>query len=114
MRERYPHRKFGIGPKTSHGGTAILSKIEPLDVTVGLPTLPDTDTNGNILTAEFAHSYVVATYVPNSGAGLKNLDDRKEFNEALERHLRDLDAKKPVIWCVKRWPARLTAQDGRP
>ena len=106
LRERYPHRSFGIGPKTGYGGTAILAKIEPVGVTIGLPTLPEKDSNAHVVTAEFAKCYVVATYVPNAGKDLKNMDDKKAFSEALQRYLRELDAKKPIVWCVARARSR--------
>lgn len=37
--------------------------------------------------------------VPNAGAGLKTLPEKEKWNRAFEAYLRDLDAKKPVIWC---------------
>lgn len=39
------------------------------------------------------------TDVPNAGAGLKTLPEKEKWNRAFETYLRELDAKKPVIWC---------------
>jgi AP endonuclease-1 len=77
-----------------------LSKIEPLNVTIGLPTAEGdlSLTAGRIVTLEFANSYVVGTYVPNAGAALKEMPRKEAWNAAFERYLRQLDAKKPVIW----------------
>ncbi|KAK4058771.1 hypothetical protein OIO90_000217 [Microbotryomycetes sp. JL221] len=103
--EHYPHRYWGVDGKKGYAGTAILSKLEPMSVTMGLPTSKDGQnaTEGRIITLEFENSYVVGTYVPNAGEALKNMDRKVAWNEAFEgkpatKYLRQLDAKKPVIW----------------
>ncbi|CAO1634593.1 unnamed protein product [Parajaminaea phylloscopi] len=97
---RYPHQAWGIGATKSYAGVALLSKIKPLAIHKGLPTaMPgDYDTKSRCLTAEFPGCYVVGTYCVNAGEGLKSMDTKKAWNEALSRHLCELDAKKPVIW----------------
>lgn len=77
----------------------MLSKIEPLSVTMGLPTLaPQADSEGRIITLEFAHHFVVGVYVVNAGDGLKAMPQKEAWNRAFETYLRELDAKKPVVW----------------
>ncbi len=53
-------------------GTAILSKRKALSVDYTLPGHPDPKyVKGRIVTLEFESVYVVGTYVPNAGVGLK-------------------------------------------
>lgn len=53
-------------------GTAILSKQKALSVDYTLPGHPDPKyTKGRIITLEFEGTYLVGTYVPNAGVGLK-------------------------------------------
>ena len=52
-----------------------------------------------MITLEFPQFYVVNTYVPNSGAGLVRLDYRTQaWDVDLLAYLKELEAKKPVIW----------------
>ncbi|GAA5878406.1 hypothetical protein JCM16303_002762 [Sporobolomyces ruberrimus] len=100
--DRYPYRYWGVHHKKGQAGVAIFSKIEPINVVKGLPTtepdVPQKDSEGRIITLEFEKSYVVATYVPNAGQGLKTLPEKAAWNKAFEVYLRELDSKKPVIW----------------
>lgn len=80
-------------------GTAILSKHKPLSVSTTLPGHPDpASVKGRIVTLEFDNLYVVGTYVVNAGTDLKTLDAKKEWNVHFTKYIRDLDAKKPVVW----------------
>ncbi|ORY59440.1 Endonuclease/exonuclease/phosphatase [Leucosporidium creatinivorum] len=98
--DRYEHRYWGTDPKKGYAGTAVLSKIKPVSVVFGLPGTkePQANSAGRCVTLEFENSYVVGTYVPNAGAKLANLDKKEAWNEAFEAYLRELDAKKAVIW----------------
>ena len=84
--------------KAGYSGTAILSKTKPLDVTYGLG-ISEHDTQGRTITAEYKDFYLVNTYVQNSGQELVRLDYRVTWDEALLKHLKNLEKKKPVIWC---------------
>lgn len=97
---RYPHQAWGIGTTKSYAGVALLSKIKPIAVHKGLPiSLPgDYDTKSRAIVAEFEGCYVVGTYCVNAGEGLKSMDTKKAWNEALSRRLHELDASKPIIW----------------
>lgn len=65
-----------------------------------LPGHPDPSiVKGRIITLEFENSYVIGTYVVNAGQGLKTLEAKKEWNIHFEAYIRELDKKKPVIWC---------------
>ncbi|CAD6570561.1 MAG: hypothetical protein CYPHOPRED_004000 [Cyphobasidiales sp. Tagirdzhanova-0007] len=98
LNARYPFRYWGADPKKGQSGTAVLSKLKPLEVTMGLPTLDSETTQGRCITLEFEKYHLVATYTPNSGEKLKNMDHKKQWNEAFEIYLRSLDSRKPVIW----------------
>ncbi|KPV75916.1 uncharacterized protein RHOBADRAFT_2047, partial [Rhodotorula graminis WP1] len=101
--DRYPHRYWGDhgAVKKGQAGTAIFSKVKPLNVTLGFTASDEVsaaDSEGRMVTLEFENTFVVGTYVPNAGQGLKNLADKERWNRAFETYLRSLDAKKPVIW----------------
>ncbi|KAF9025816.1 hypothetical protein BDZ89DRAFT_953468 [Hymenopellis radicata] len=98
-KDRFPHCYWAISATKTYSGTAILSKHEPTSVDRTLPGHPDPSlVKGRIVTLEFPSCYLVATYVPNAGTGLKTLDVKKEWNVHFTRYIRDLDKKKPVIW----------------
>ncbi len=84
--------------KAGYSGTAILTKSKPLSVSYGFG-IPDHDTQGRTITAEFEKFYLVNTYVPNSGAELVKLDYRQTWDVAMLAHLQNLEKKKPVVWC---------------
>jgi exodeoxyribonuclease-3 len=67
-------------------------------VTKGLG-IKEHDTEGRCITAEFDKFYLVATYIPNSGQGLKRLSYRMKWDEDFLAYLKKLEKTKPVIWC---------------
>ncbi|GAA5965259.1 hypothetical protein JCM3765_006376 [Sporobolomyces pararoseus] len=112
---RYPYRYWGIHHKKGQAGVSIFSKIKPLNVTKGIPPPfsstqeeeveegkvrgpSQEESKGRIITLEFENNYLIATYVPNAGQGLKNLAEKAAWNKTFENYLFDLDSKKPVIW----------------
>jgi exonuclease III len=94
------HKYFSSAQQKGYSGTALLSKQKPLSVAYGLG-VAEHDNEGRVITAEFDHFYVVATYVPNSGEGLKRHAYRTaQWDGAMLAHLRRLhDTNKAVIWC---------------
>lgn len=84
--------------KAGYSGTAIITRIKPINVTYGLG-ISEHDTQGRTITAEFKDFFLVNTYVPNSGQELVRLDYRITWDIALLKHLKSLEKKKPVIWC---------------
>nr|CAG8520028.1 15448_t:CDS:2 [Entrophospora candida]CAG8527862.1 3282_t:CDS:2 [Entrophospora candida] len=98
--KKYQYYWWGINEtKKGHGGISVFSKIKPISSTLGLPTHPNPEiTKGNIITLEFPELYYVACYVPNAGSKLVKLDERMGWDAAMEKYLRQLDEKKPVIW----------------
>jgi len=84
--------------KPGYSGTAVISKIEPLNVTRGLNIL-EHDTEGRVLCLEMETFFLVNVYVPNSGSELKRLDYRQAWDKAFFAWLKDLEKAKPVIVC---------------
>ncbi len=80
-----------------YSGTAVLSRIKPLGVTLDIGK-EEHDQEGRVITLEFDSFYLVNAYVPNSGQELKRLDYRAEWDRELLAHLKKLDSKKPVIF----------------
>jgi len=82
-----------------YAGTGLMSKTKPIAVTKGIGK-DEHDKEGRVLTAEFDKFYLVTSYIPNSGKGLANLDYRvKEWDVAFLAYLKELEKRKPVIWC---------------
>ncbi|EFH56191.1 apurinic endonuclease-redox protein [Arabidopsis lyrata subsp. lyrata] len=85
--------------KLGYSGTAIISRIKPLSVRYGTGLSgSDHDMEGRIVTAEFDSFYLINTYVPNSGDGLKRLSYRiEEWDRTLSNHIKELEKSKPVV-----------------
>ncbi len=84
--------------KKGYSGTALFSKPEPLAVTTGIG-VPELDTEGRVITAEYPGFFLVTCYTPNAQRGLARLDHRMRWDEAFRSFLMELDRKKPVIVC---------------
>ncbi len=84
--------------RKGYSGTAIASKEKPFSVTLGIG-IAEHDNEGRTVTAEFEKFYVVNSYIPNSGQGLKRLDYRETWDKAMLNYLKGLEKKKPVIFC---------------
>jgi exodeoxyribonuclease-3 len=84
--------------KKGYSGTAILSRREPLTVSMDMG-IEEHDKEGRVLSLEFNAFYLVNVYVPNSGNDLKRLDYRQHWDLAFFNYLKKLEAQKPVIVC---------------
>ena len=89
---------FCYADKKGYSGTAILSKVKPLNVSYGIG-IDEHDHEGRVITAEYENFYLVCAYIPNSQTELKRLDYRRVFNIAIEEYLVNLDKTKPVLFC---------------
>ncbi|KAG9106331.1 hypothetical protein FRC07_008869 [Ceratobasidium sp. 392] len=105
LAKKYPHQYWSMAGKKGYAGTAVLSKHKPLSTSFTLdsdpslkPALDHEDVKGRLVTLEFENCWVIGTYVPNAGDGLKSMDRKVAWQVAFEAHLRKLDAIKPVIW----------------
>jgi exodeoxyribonuclease-3 len=84
--------------RPGYSGTAVITKIKPLNVTKGINT-KEHDTEGRVLCLEFETFFLVNVYVPNSGSELKRLGYRQNWDKAFFEYLKDLERAKPVIVC---------------
>jgi exodeoxyribonuclease III len=84
--------------RPGYSGTSVISKIEPLRVTMGID-MKEHDSEGRVLCLEMESFFLVNVYVPNSGAELKRLDYRQEWDKAFFDYLKNLEKVKPVIVC---------------
>lgn len=84
--------------KKGYSGVAVFSKKEPISVFYGLENGKYSE-EGRAITLEFDNFYFVSAYVPNSGEDLKRLSFRMEYEVDLLKYLKNLDLKKPVVYC---------------
>ncbi len=85
--------------KKGYAGTALFTKSKPLKVTNGLG-IAKHDQEGRVITAEYPKFFLVNVYTPNSKRGLERLEYRqKEWDVDFLKYLKNLERKKPVIFC---------------
>ena len=89
---------WNYAEKKGYSGTAIFCRQEPLSVAYGIG-IAEHDTEGRVITLEFADFYMVTVYTPNAQDGLKRLDYRMQWEDDFRAYLQELDKKKPVIVC---------------
>ena len=90
--------------KGGYSGTAIFSKIKPLNSYIGLLDKyyqdNDIDKEGRVITLEFKNYYLIHVYTPNSGQELKRLDFRVNiWDKEFRKYLKRLNKKKNIIVC---------------
>jgi exodeoxyribonuclease-3 len=106
------HEYWNSAIKKGYSGTAIFSKHEPIGVTNGYPQdfaqrfsfadelQRDSAEEGRVMTAEFEKYYVVTVYTPNAKDDLSRLPLRfKHWDPAFLAYCKQLEIKKPVIFC---------------
>ena len=92
------HQFWNYAEKKGYSGTAIFSKSEPLSVKLGIG-VDELDTEGRVITLEYADFYLVTCYTPNAQRELVRIDHRMRWEAAFADFLVALDQKKPVIIC---------------
>lgn len=92
------HDYWNYAEKKGYSGTAVFTKIEPLNVVKGLG-IEEHDNEGRVLTLEFEKFYLVNVYTPNSQAKLARIDYRMIWEDVFKEHLKKLEKIKPVILC---------------
>lgn len=98
--------------KKGYSGTAIFTKMKPIAVINGLPDkicekyglvadeYGDPRTEGRVIAAEFEDFYVVTVYTPNAKDDLSRIPLRhKQWDPAFLAYCKDLEKKKPVVFC---------------
>lgn len=89
---------WNYAEKKGYSGTAVFTRIQPLNVTYGLG-IDEHDHEGRVITLEMDNFYLVTVYTPNSQDGLKRLDYRMTWEDDFRNYLMELDKKKPVLVC---------------
>lgn len=84
--------------RKGYSGTAILSKVQPIAITYDIG-MPEHDTEGRVICAEFSAFYLITVYVPNSGSELLRLSYRQSWDTAFLTYLKQLEQIKPVLVC---------------
>ncbi|MBI3624070.1 exodeoxyribonuclease III [Candidatus Saccharibacteria bacterium] len=98
--------------KKGYSGTAIFTKAKPLHIASGLPEdiikkfkvtgddYGDPNKEGRVITAEFATFYIVTVYTPNAKDDLSRIPLRhKHWDPAFLHYIKELEKKKPVVFC---------------
>ncbi len=98
--------------KPGYSGTAILSKVTPLQVINGFPeniinkysvsgdAYGDPNKEGRVIAAEFETFWVVTVYTPNGKDDLSRIPLReKQWDPAFLAYCQQLEQTKPVVFC---------------
>lgn len=97
--------------KKGYSGTAIFTKEKPLSVSFNFPEhlvskfhlkdgYGDLNNEGRVLTAEYKNFFIVDVYTPNAKPDLSRLKMRHQYwDPAFLEHCKELEQKKPVIFC---------------
>ena len=89
---------YNYAEKKGYSGTAVFTKIKPINVTYGIG-IEKHDNEGRVITLEFDKCYLVNVYTPNSQRELARLSYRMEWEDDFRAYLVSLDRIKPVILC---------------
>ncbi len=96
--------------KKGYAGTAIFTKRKPRAVLIGIPeqiarnynlidSYGDITKEGRVLTLEFEHCFVSTVYTPNAKEDLSRIPMRQAWDPAYLTYMKELELKKPVIFC---------------
>lgn len=84
--------------RKGYSGTAIFTRKRPLNITPHISVL-EHDREGRVLTAEYDEFFLVNVYVPNSKRDLSRLPYRQTWDRDFLRFLKQLEKKKPAVFC---------------
>lgn len=84
--------------KKGYSGTAVFTKIKPLNVIYGIG-IEEHDKEGRVITLEYDEFYLVNCYTPNSKRELERLSYREIWEDDFREYLINLNIAKPVILC---------------
>ncbi len=106
------HEYWNSATRKGYSGTAIFTKTEPASVQNNFPGSIAKEYNlthdgyghpneeGRVMTAEYDKFYIVTVYTPNAKEDLSRIPLRqKEWDPAFLAHCKELEKKKPVIFC---------------
>jgi exodeoxyribonuclease-3 len=89
---------WNCAQKKGYSGVVTFSQQRPLAVTNGI-SISEHDNEGRVLTAEYPEFFVVNVYVPNSKRELTRLPYRQQWDKDFLSYLKNLEQRKPVIFC---------------
>lgn len=93
------HQYWNAAEKKGYSGTCVFAKEKPLSVEKGI-LLDHHDKEGRTITLEYPAFFLVNVYVPNSKRDLSRLEYRcKQWDVDFLNYLKNLERKKPVIFC---------------
>ena len=92
------HQFWNYAERKGYSGTAVFTKEKPLTVSYGIE-LDVPDNEGRVITLEYDEFYLVNVYTPNSKRDLTRLDYRLVWEDAMIKHLVNLNTYKPVVFC---------------
>ncbi len=92
------HQYWNYAQKKGYSGTAVFTKEEPMNVICGMG-IEEHDKEGRMITLEYPKFYMVTVYTPNSQNELKRLSYRMQWETDFLAYLKELEKKKPVIFC---------------
>lgn len=94
----YHYDYWNSAKRKGYSGTAIFSRVKPLNVTYGIGH--EVDNEGRVITAEFENYFLVTVYTPNAKDDLSRIPLRyNEWDPLFLKHCRELEKRKPVIFC---------------
>ncbi len=98
--------------RRGYSGTAIFAKEKPMAVLLDIPekiakkyklsedSYGDTNSEGRVTALEYPDFYIVTVYTPNAKDDLSRVSLRhKQWDPAFIEYIKELDKKKPVIFC---------------
>lgn len=89
---------YNYAQKKGYSGTAVFSKIEPINVSYGIG-IEEHDMEGRVITLEFENFYFITVYTPNSKTELERLDYRMVWEDEFRKYLNKLKESKSVVVC---------------
>lgn len=92
------YKYMNSAQKKGYSGTAIFTKIKPINVSYGIG-IEEHDKEGRVITLEFDKFFLVNCYTPNSKRELERLSYRQIWEDEFRNYLINLDKSKPVILC---------------
>ena len=89
---------YNSAERKGYSGTAIYTKIPPIDVFYGIG-IDEHDKEGRVITLEFEKFYMINIYTPNSKRELERLEYRQIWEDEIRKYMLKLNENKPVIMC---------------
>lgn len=91
------HRIWNPALKRGYSGTGILTRHAPVSVRMGMG-IAEHDQEGRIIALEYPAVWIVCVYTPNSRNELRRLPYRQRWDADFLTWVKQLEAKKPVLF----------------